>query len=180
MKKHLVILLVFVGSFVNAQDDKKEEKPDYTMFSVAGSHAYNGLISKNGINLKFSFWANQTYNFGPEFYFYFPTQASKSHDIQLDFNFRKILVNFHPVTFDVLLGPGFRNHKDFTSGKRKWSFDGINIGFGMAYRYKNVSIFVMPKINHLDPALQLSYGLKYHFDINNLLRFKNRYNLHKS
>jgi len=182
MKKafSLLILLIIVSSASFAQDDKKKKEKDYyKMFTVEASHVYNGLISKSGANAKFYFWVNKTYNFGPEFYFYFPTSASKSADYQLDFNFRKVLVNFHPVTFDVLVGPGFRNYKT-TTGKRDWSFDGINIGFGMALRVKNISIFVMPKINHLDPSLQLTSGLKYHFSVERALKFKNRYKLKKA
>lgn len=163
-----------------AADEKKEKEKDYyKMFTVEGSHAYNGLISKHGANARFYFWVNKTYNFGPEFYFYFPTAASKSPDLQLDFNFRKILVNFHPLTFDVLIGPGFRNFKT-TTGERDWSFDGINIGFGLALRIKNISIFVMPKINHLNPTLQVASGVKYHFNVDQALRFKNRYKLKKA
>ena len=74
------------------------EKEDYyKMFTAEASHVYNGLISKSGANAKFYFWVNKTYNFGPEFYYYFPSSNSRSADIQLDFNFRKVLVNFHPV-----------------------------------------------------------------------------------
>ena len=173
-----LVLLVIVTTTSFAQDAKKE-KDYYKMFSVEASHVYNGLISKHGTNAKFYFWVNKTYNFGPEFYYYFPSAASKSADLQLDFNFRKVLVNFHPVTFDVLVGPGFRNYKT-TTGERDWIFDGINIGFGMAFRVKNISVFVMPKINHLDPSLQLTSGLKYHFSIERALKFKNRYRLKKA
>ena len=45
-----------------------------------------------------------------------PTDFEWKHtpDIQLDFNFRKILVNFHPITFDVLLGGRpFQNKRKF-------------------------------------------------------------------
>lgn len=180
MKKTLgfVMLMLFLCGSLFAQKDKKKEKDYYKMFSVEGTHVYNSLISKHGVNAKFYFWVNKTYNFGPEFYYYFPNANSKSGEFQLDFNFRKILVNFHPVTFDVLLGPGFRNYKN-TDGNRDWSFDGINIGFGLALRIKNISIFVMPKINHLDPALQITSGLKYHFTIDRALKFKNRYKLNK-
>lgn len=174
-----IILVFFLGSTSFAQDKKEEKKKDYyKMFTVEASHVYNGLISKNGANAKFYFWVNKTYNFGPEFYYYFPSSSNKSSEFQLDFNFRKILVNFHPVTFDVLVGPGFRNYKK-SDGDRDWSFDGINIGFGLAIRIKNVSIFAMPKINHLDPSLQITSGLKYHFNIDRALKFKNRYNLRK-
>ena len=149
------------------------------MFSVEANHAYNGLINRNGLNLKFYFWVNNSYNFGPEFYVYFSNGTQEALEYQLDFNFRKILVNFHPITFDVLLGPGFRNFKK-TDKSRAWNFDGINIGFGLAVRIKNISLFIMPKINHLDPSLQLSTGLKYHFSITRALKFKNRYHLKKS
>lgn len=178
--KHLLLCIFTAFLFIhsNAQNEEKE-KVKYTMFSAEAAHAYNSVINKNGINLKYYFWVNKTYNFGPEFYFYFPTNASNTPDIQLDFNFRKILVDFHPITFDVLLGPAFRNYKDSNSGNRAWNFDGINIGFGIAYRVKNLSFFVMPKINHIDPSLQLSSGVKYHFNIDKLSKLNNRYNLNK-
>lgn len=187
MKKVLnLMVLMSILSMVSVakEEDRKENKEEkekdiYRMFSLEGAYAYNSLINKNGANVKFYFWVNKTYNFGPEFYFYFPTNNSKSPDYQLDFNFRKILVNFHPITFDVLLGPGFRNFKN-DQGDRVWGFDGINIGFGMAYRIKNISLFIMPKINHLDPSLQLSSGVKYHFNIERALKFNNRYKLRKS
>lgn len=177
MKNYLLVALICCVSIASVAQEEEKEKLKYTMFSAEASHAYNGYINKNGINAKFYFWVNKTYNFGPEFYFYFPTKASSSPDIQLDFNFRKILVNFHPITFDVLLGPGFRNFKNSTTNQREWAFDGVNIGFGIAYRVKNISIFMMPKINHLDPSLQLSSGLKYHFNIERFLKFNKRYKL---
>ena len=95
MKKHFgLVVFVFIlmsSSIAFAKKDKKEKQEDYyKVFTVEVSHAYNGLISKHGANAKFYFWVNKTYNFGPEFYFYFPTTASKSPDLQLDFNFRKI------------------------------------------------------------------------------------------
>jgi hypothetical protein len=175
----LVLTLVFAGVSFGQNEKKEKEKDYYKMFTVEAAHVYNSLISKQGVNARFNFWVNKTYNFGPEFHYYFPSAASKTGDYQLDFNFRKILVNFHPITFDVMVGPGFRNYKTELEG-RKWNFDGINIGFGLALRVKNASIFVMPNINHLDPSLQISSGLKYHFTIERALRFKNRYNLKKA
>lgn len=186
MKPFLIFFTVFAFSSgllgqVGGPQNKKKEEPEedyHKLFSVEGSHSYNTMINKNGANVKFYLWPNKTYNFGPEFHWYFPTTASPSADFQLDFNFRKILVNFHPITFDVLVGPGFRNAKDST-GTRVWNFDGVTLGFGVAYRYKNISLFVMPKITHIDPSLQVSTGIKYHFDIPRFLRLKNRYRLNK-
>lgn len=177
--KFLIALLFLAPFFGFSQQEEDKKEAIYKMFSVEGSHFYNGYINKQAINAKFYFWVNRSYNFGLEFYNYFPTTLKPGYDFQLDLNFRKILVDFHPVSFDVLLGPGFRNGLDST-GTRTWNFDGINIGFGIAYRVKNVSIYVMPRINHIDPSLQVSTGFKYHFDIQRALKFKNRYNLKKS
>jgi hypothetical protein len=173
----LVLILVLIGGASQAKEHKTKTKPKdyYKMFSAEASHVYSALISKQGVSAKFYFWANSTYNFGPEFHFYFPAALSTSPDFQLDFNFRKVLVDFHPVTFDVLVGPGFRNYRK-NNDERVWSFDGINIGFGLAWRVKNISLYIMPRINHLDPSLQVSTGFKYHFTVTRLL---NRYNLRK-
>ena len=164
------------------QKTEKDEKAEaeHKLFSVEGSHYYNGFLSKHAVNAKFYIWINKSYNFGFEFFNYFPTLNRPGYDFQIDLNFRKILVDFHPVSFDVLLGPGVRNGVDIESGEREWFFDGINIGFGIAYRVKNISIFVMPRINHINPSLQISSGLKYHFDVERALKFKNRYKLKKS
>ena len=174
-----IALIFFPSFFIGKEETTTASRDHYKMFSVEANHAYNGLINRNGLNLKFYFWVNNSYNFGPEFYVYFSNGTQEALEYQLDFNFRKILVNFHPITFDVLLGPGFRNFKK-TDKSRAWNFDGINIGFGLAVRIKNISLFIMPKINHLDPSLQLSTGLKYHFSITRALKFKNRYHLKKS
>ena len=82
-------------------------------------------------------------------------------DYQFDFNFRRILVDMHPLTFDFLIGPGFRSTRDslnenrefidaVSEEKRYWLFDGINLGFGVGYRWGNHSIYGMPRINHKD------------------------------
>ena len=177
-----ILFLLALGSEVVAQKNDKEEKKEaeYKLFSVEGSHFFNGFINKHAVNAKFYIWINKSYNFGFEFFNYFPTVNRPSYDFQIDLNFRKILVDFHPVSFDVLLGPGVRNGVNLDSGEREWTFDGINIGFGMAYRVKNISIFIMPRINHIDPSLQVSSGIKYHFDIERALKFKNRYKLNKT
>lgn len=180
-KKFIIPTLLLLSSFlVNSQTEEEVDLPKYTMFSVESSHAYNGSIHKQGINSRFYIWANEDYSFGPEFTLYFPTKPAPGYDYQLDFNFRKILVNFHPVTFEVLLGPGWRNYQNTISAKREWNFDGINIGFGIGYRIKNITLFCMPKINHKDAKLQVATGFKYHFNGGKYFKLKNRYNLKKS
>lgn len=171
--------LIFCSFFASAQSEDEIDLPPYKMFTVESSHAYNGSIHKQGFNSRIYFWVNDEYSFGPEFTMYFPTAPAPGFDFQIDFNFRKILVNFHPVTFEVLLGPGYRNYQNVVLGKREWNFDGINIGFGFGYRIKNITIFTMPKINHKDAKLQLATGFKYHFSGGKYLNMKNRYNLKK-
>ena len=79
MKKACFILFfaLSLSGFSKEKEDKKKEKDYYKMFSVEASHVYNGLISKTGANAKFYFWVNKSYNFGPEFYYYF--DCSKFH-----------------------------------------------------------------------------------------------------
>ncbi len=168
---------IFCSRLLFSQSEDEIDLPKYTIFSVESSHAYNGSIHKQGFNSRFYIWANEEYSFGPEFTVYFPTAPRPGLDYQIDFNFRKILVNFHPVTFEVLLGPGWRNYQDVLSGNREWNFDGINIGFGMGYRIKNITIFCMPKINHKDAKLQTATGFKYHFNNGKFLKLNKRYNL---
>ena len=72
MKNYLLVALICCVSIASVAQEEEKEKLKYTMFSAEASHAYNGYINKNGINAKFYFWVNKTYNFGPEFYFYFP------------------------------------------------------------------------------------------------------------
>ena len=178
--KHFTLFfcgLLFFTLKVGAQNTDEIELPDYKMFTTEASHVYNGSIHKQGFNSRIYFWVNEEYNFGPEFTVYFPTAPAPGFDYQIDLNFRKILVNFHPVTFEVLLGPGYRNYQNVLTGKRDWNFDGINIGFGLGYRIKNITIFCMPKINHKDAKLQVATGLKYHFSGGQYLNKKNRYNL---
>ena len=120
-----------------------------------------------------------------------PNKERNYLDYQIDLNFRRISVDFHHVTFDFLIGPGFRSTRDSISQdgsfsrplnlneKRYFLYDGINLGFGINYRVLNHSFFVMPRINHKNASFQFSLGYKYHFnkliDRNINLMLINRY-----
>jgi len=187
-----LILTTAISLEVKAQDDssdKKETLPS-TMFSVEGGYHYNGFNQKQAIGVKAYVWFLKRNSIGPEFQVYFPTKKRNYVDYQFDFNFRRILVDFHPLTFDVLIGPAFRNtldvydaNRDFISDstalQRDWIFDGINIGFGVGYRKGDHSFYFMPKINSADSQIQISTGYKFHFEpfLNRL--FNRRYKLKK-
>jgi hypothetical protein len=184
MKKlfSLVCLLsVSIFSFAQDDDEGKNPPPRYTMFSVEAAHGYSDLNAKHAFQAKFYLWADQTSNFGFEGHVYFPRSGDNKLDYQFDLNYRKILVDFHPVFFDVLIGPGIRYGLDRLGEKteRAWVFDGINIGFGVGYRYRKFSYYVMPRITHLDSRLQITSGVKYHFNSESSYFFKNRYKLKK-
>lgn len=188
----LILSILYFSTFVSAQDnisDDKQSLPN-TMFSVEGGYQYNGFIKKQAIGVKAYVWFLKRNSIGPEFHIYFPTQERKYVDYQFDFNFRRIIVDFHPLTFDVLIGPAFRNTldayddnhdyiPDSITDQRDWIFDGINIGFGVGYRKGDHSMYFMPKINSSDSQIQLSLGYKFHFDpfLNRL--FNRKYKLRK-
>lgn len=194
MNKKIFGLLLFISLFcisVNAQsDDDDSNLLPNTMFSVEGGLYYNALNGKNAIDAKAYVWFLRKNSLGQELKIYFPSAERNYFDYQVDFNFRRILVDFHPLTFDFLIGPGFRstrdsiNTEDEFSGvldkdQRTWIFDGINLGFGVGYRWGNHSIYGMPRINHRDAFIQLSVGYKYHFNIYASEVFDNRYKLRK-
>lgn len=180
--KNLIFLIfsIFTYSSLVAQDDDEGNNPPprYTMFSVEAAHGYNDIVAKHAFQAKFYLWADLASNFGFETHVYFPRENDKNFDFQIDLNYRRILVDFHPVFFDILVGPGVR-YGQMIEGTRGWNFDGINIGFGFGYRYKNISIYTMPRITHTDPRLQITSGVKYHFNSESRYFFKNRYKLRK-
>lgn len=179
-----LFLVPFVGSFAQS-----ETQLPPTMFSAETGYRFNGVNRKHGMQLRTHFWFLKKNSIGPEFHFYLPTKEKKYLDYQIDFNFRRVSVDFHPFTFDFLIGPGFRSTRDsvnqdgeFTrplnlNEKRYFLFDGINLGFGINYRAKNHSFFVMPRINHKNSSFQFSLGYKYHFDVYMDKNLKKRYNL---
>ena len=181
-----------MSNSIKAQNNIPDNKPSLsnTMFSIEGGYQYNGFIQKQAIGVKAYVWFLKKNSIGPEFHIYFPTKERKYIDYQFDFNFRRIIVDFHPLTFDVLIGPAFRNTLDAYDDKRnyipdslsyqrEWIFDGVNIGFGVGYRKGDHSIYFMPKINSSDSQIQLSLGYKFHFDpfLNRL--FNRKYKLRK-
>ena len=89
-----------------------------------------------------------------------------------------------------MIGPGFRSTRDSLNDKgefigsvseenRYWLFDGVNLGFGVGYRWGNHSIYGMPRINHKAAFIQVSLGYKFHFDITPSDVFNNKYKLRK-
>ena len=184
MKKILSLFcLIFISVFTFAQDDEegKNPPPRYTMFSVEAAYGYSDLNAKHAFQGKFYLWADQMSNFGVEAHLYFPRSGDNQLDYQFDLNYRKILVDFHPVLFDVLIGPGIRYgwDREMLNDERSWVFDGINIGFGLGYRYRKFTYYAMPRITHLDSRLQITAGVKYHFNSESRYFFKNRYKLRK-
>tara|TARA_B110000211_G_C14031163_1_gene532202 strand:- start:232 stop:828 length:597 start_codon:yes stop_codon:yes gene_type:complete len=188
----LILAIISFSTLVKAQGEISDDKPSLpnTMFSVEGGYQYNGFIKKQSVGVKAYVWFLKRNSIGPEFHIYFPTQERDYVDYQFDFNFRRILVDFHPLTFDVLIGPAFRNTKDAydtnhdyikdsVAIQRDWIFDGVNIGFGVGYRKGDHSMYFMPKINSSDSQIQLSLGYKFHFDpfLNRL--FNRKYKLRK-
>lgn len=198
MKKILGLFLGLATTLnVAAQDDVWEEEetaPNQglpsTMFSVEGGYHYNGFNEKHSIGVKSYVWFLKRNSIGPEFHMYFPSEKRDYMDYQVDFNFRRIVVDYHPLSFDVLIGPAFRSTldvydengkyvEDVEATKRDWLFDGVNIGFGVGYRKGNHTMFLMPKINHKDAKIQVSAGYKYHFDPILTHLFNNKYKLKK-
>lgn len=176
-KNILLITLLFVSSIIIAQSGDEESKnppPRFTMFSTELAHAYNGINAKHGIQAKFYMWSDKLNNFGFETHVYLPRKNSSNVELQLDLNYRKILVDFHPLFFDVLIGPGFRYYKP---DNYEWIFDGINIGFGIGYRYRNFSYYMMPRITHSSSEVQVTTGIKYHFNYDTRRIFNKRYKL---
>lgn len=180
-------LFCFVGL---SQDDDESNLLPATMFSVEGGYHYSSLNGKNGIEMRSHVWFLRKNSLGPELHIYAPSKERKYLDYQFDFNFRRILVDMHPLTFDFLIGPAFRSTRDSlnTNGdfigtvseeNRYWTYDGLNLGFGVGYRWGNHSIYGMPRINHRDAFIQVSLGYKYHFDITPAEVFDSKYKLRK-
>lgn len=185
---YLFISISFIG-FTQEDDDESNLLPT-TMFSVEGGYHYSSLNQKNAVSAKTYVWFLRKNSLGSEFHLYLPNSERNYLDYQFDFNFRRILVDFHPLTFDVLIGPAFRSTRDslnsdgdFIKGldedSRYWTYDGINLGFGVGYRWGSHSIYFMPRINHRDAFIQLSAGYKFHFDIYAADVFDNKYKLRK-
>ena len=105
--KNLILLFAFLIGFcinIHAQEEEEEKnpKPRYTMFSLEGAHIYNSINDRHGLQAKFYMWSNLESNFGFETHLYFPKSMANNLELQLDLNYRKILVDFHPLFFDVL------------------------------------------------------------------------------
>lgn len=190
MKRFFFLFLILTSMFSFAQEEDEFEPLPNTMFSVEAAHHYNGYNKKNAINAKAYVWFLKRNSLGPEFHLYFPTSERNYFDYQIDFNFRRILVDFHPLTFDFLIGPAFRStldtydeNNDFIKGQqaetREWKLDGFNVGFGVNYRMGNHSIYTMPKINSGDSRIKITTGYKYHFDVSTDRVFNKRYKLNK-
>lgn len=190
--KNIILTIAFILSLSPAftQDEQENNLLPTTMFSAESGYRYSSLNGKHGIELRTHVWFLRRNSLGPEIHFYAPSSERKYIDYQFDFNFRRILVDMHPLTFDFLIGPGFRSTRDslnekgefigsLTEENRYWSFDGINLGFGVGYRWGNHSIYGMPRINHKDAFIQVSVGYKYHFDITPNEVFNNKYKLRK-
>lgn len=158
------------------QDEEKNPKPRYTMFSVEAAHIFNSINERHGLQAKFYMWSNLESNFGFETHLYLPKAMQNNLELQLDLNYRKILVDFHPLFFDVLVGPGARYHLN-DSKNWIWTFDGINIGFGIGYRYRKFSYYAMPRLTHLNSEIQFTTGIKYHFNYDTRRIFNKRYKL---
>ncbi len=161
-----------------------------TMFSIEGGYHYSSLNGKNGLEMRSHIWFLRKNSLGPEFHFYAPSNERKYADYQFDFNFRRILVDMHPLTFNFLIGPAFRSTRDslnergnytpsISSEDRYWLYDGLNLGFGVDYRWGNHSIYGMPRINNKNAFIQISLGYKYHFNITPLEVFDSKYKLKK-
>lgn len=190
MKKLLLAFSLITSSLLFAQDDDDLNLLPTTMFSVEGGYHYSALNGKNGIEMRSHVWFLRKNSLGPEFHIYAPSVERNYLDYQFDFNFKRILVDMHPLTFDFLIGPAFRSTRDslndknefvgsVSEGDRYWAFDGFNLGFGVGYRWGNHSIYGMPRINHKDAFIQLSLGYKFHFDITPSEVFDNKYKLRK-
>jgi hypothetical protein len=68
----LLFCALFFGSLTNfAQTQDEIDLPDYKMFSVEATHAFNGSINKQGINSRIYFWVNDDYSIGQNFIFIF-------------------------------------------------------------------------------------------------------------
>jgi hypothetical protein len=185
----LLLLLAHFSVIIGQNEDEKNLLPT-TMFSAEGGYHYSSLNGKNGFELRTHVWFLRKNSLGPEFHFYAPSGERNYSDYQFDFNFKRILVDMHPLTFDFLIGPGFRSTRDSLSDKgdfigsvseekRYWSFDGINLGFGVSYRWGDHSIYGMPRINNTDASIQISLGYKFHFNITTNDVFNNKYKLRK-
>lgn len=187
----LIFTLFITSSSLTAQNDSDDDNllPN-SMFSVEGGYHFSDLNGKHAIDAKAYVWFLRKNSLGPEFKIYMPSAERDYFDYQIDFNFRRILVDFHPLTFDFLIGPAFRSTLDSLNSEdeyvgqvakdqRALIFDGFNLGFGVGYRWGNHSIYGMPKINHKDAFIQLSVGYKYHFNIYTADVFDNKYKLRK-
>jgi hypothetical protein len=186
----LTFCLLIITHLITAQQQNNENTLPKTMFSVEGGYHYSSLNKKNGVELRAHVWFLQKNSIGPEFHLYAPSSQRKYFDYQIDFNFRRILVDMHPLTFEFLIGPGFRSTRDILNEKsefigfeeeqnRYWIFDGINLGFGVNYRWGSHSIYGMPRINHKNALIQISLGYKLHFDIAFADLFNKKYKLRK-
>ena len=185
----LLGLLAHFGIIIAQEVDEKNLLPT-TMFSAESGYHYSSLNGKNGVEFRAHVWFLRKNSLGPEFHFYAPTSERKYSDYQFDFNFRRILVDMYPLTFDFLIGPGFRSTRDLlndrgdfigsvSEAERYWSFDGINLGFGVGYRWGDHSIYGMPRINNREASIQISLGYKFHFNITANDMFNNKYKLRK-
>lgn len=190
MNKLFLTLGLLISSMSFAQEDDESNLLPTTMFSVEGGYHYSSLNGKNGVEMRSHVWFLRKNSIGPEFHIYLPSSERNYVDYQFDFNFKRILVDFHPLTFDFLIGPAFRSTRDSldNQGKyagfvdeedRAWAYDGLNLGFGVGYRWGNHSIYGMPRINHKDAFIQVSLGYKFHFDITPIEVFDNKYKLRK-
>ncbi len=185
----LLFLLSFYSIGFSQNNDDLNLLPT-TMFSIEGGYHYSSLNGKNGLEMRSHVWFLRKNSLGPEFHFYAPSNERNYTDYQFDFNFRRILVDMHPLTFDFLIGPAFRSTRDSLNERgnyipsiyreeRYWLYDGLNIGFGVGYRWGNHSIYGMPRINNKNSFIQISLGYKYHFNITPLEVFDNKYKLKK-
>ena len=185
----LLFLLSFYSIGFSQNNDDLNLLPT-TMFSIEGGYHYSSLNGKNGLEMRSHVWFLRKNSLGPEFHFYAPSNERNYTDYQFDFNFRRILVDMHPLTFDFLIGPAFRSTRDSLNERgnyipsiyreeRYWLYDGLNIGFGVGYRWGNHSIYGMPRINNKNSFIQISLGYKYHFNITLLEVFDNKYKLKK-
>ena len=183
------VLTIIIFCSISKIFAQSESNLPTTQFSQEFGYRYNGINKKSGLQIRSHFWFLQKNSLGPELHLYIPTTERNYLDYQIDLNFRRILVDFHPITFDFLIGPGFRNTRDslnlegifsrplYNNEKRYFLYDGINLGFGINYRTKQHSFFIMPRINHKNASFQISAGYKYHFDIYLDESMKKRYNL---
>lgn len=190
--KRTVLLFIILSFFytIKCQEDIDKNLLPSTMFSIETGYHYSSLNGKNGVSLRTHVWFLQKNSIGPEFHLYSPSKERKYADYQFDFNLRRIVVDMHPLTFDFLIGPGFRSTRNLINDKgdfigsvakdkRYWSFDGINLGFGVGYRWGDHSIYGMPRITNKNASIQISLGYKFHFNITSNDRFNNKYKLRK-